>query len=1099
MAGGQRTDDRLGVFISYSREDLAFADQLEAALRLHKYDVLIDRHAISGGENWQPRLGALIRDADTVAFVLSPASAISSICQWEADEAVRLGKRILPVVCRPLGDAEPPQQLADRNYIFFYEEPKQPGSGFGTGLVRLVEALDTDVEWLREHTRLLQRASEWEAGGRDESRLLFGDSIEAAKVWAGRRPKEAPELSTLHLEYIRASEEYESRRQSEERRQLAEREKLVREAEAAQEAREAAQKREADQARRVVQRTMAGLIVSLVLGGVAAVAGWNAHLGRLEVEEKSKEVVAKSKEVEAKSLALSEANQRLSARMKLRIAPFGTKAYTVPEHWYTLATTNAASVGFIEVKDQSKWRFASTGFLIRGDVLFEPWGEELVFVTASHVVRESSRLPGRRIYFPALGEQEPTDLDRLLWISSSKDFEQAEFGGVSEGVDAAVYRLAGAPPSAVEPITRISDLETSKWPAVKFQQDANSVAGPELEKPLPLVALGASVEGFGQKDWRPDFDKFKPTLTLSLANALGIDGRLPDGKIVFTDSTTLGGSGSPIFDARDGALLAILQYGTDYSAPITGLSYAGGIPAKAVRDAIVSDAKEALALARSSLKRGDLLHAEACYTLAVSSDPASADRLMSEWASHIAAAGRNAASNKRFNSAIELFEKAIEVQPASEQTLRSDLASVHFDLAANSVGWGNEDDIRNHLEAALKLDPTKKEPANKLWFDHYLGRGTRLLNDPKKDKEAEEKFALALSHDAERESEVAKAWAGAYRRRGNDFLRQGKDSEAEAQFALALARVPELAGEIDKDWANSFFHRGNELLNTGKDAEAQTEFTKALERDPNESAAVQRAWFNTYYRRGERLLQEGKDKEASAVFENALHHAPEKESRDRIDDAWASAYFDRGKAFLRKGNDEHAEKNFTLAVERAHSSDYSRYIAEAWIKAHLERGDTFWKRGQPEAAKAQFALARERMKPFDWRGRYLQQIAAFWLHQSKSALGLTDANEAVSLNPLSVRAREIRIEIHVTMGNVEAAIADLDKLIGDGKGSIEYYYLRGKCHEHQGRTDAAIANFKVALGLAASNEHEKSLHQFARKGLRAFGVEPPVPPMPITR
>jgi hypothetical protein len=60
---------------------------------------------------------------------------------------------------------------------------KSPGSGFGTGLARLISALDTDLDWLREHTRLLQRASEWEAAGRAESRLLFGDSIAAAKAW----------------------------------------------------------------------------------------------------------------------------------------------------------------------------------------------------------------------------------------------------------------------------------------------------------------------------------------------------------------------------------------------------------------------------------------------------------------------------------------------------------------------------------------------------------------------------------------------------------------------------------------------------------------------------------------------------------------------------------------------------------------------------------------------------------------------------------------------------------------------------------------------------------------------------------------------------
>src|SRR5262245_25867014 len=108
---------KLGVFISYSRDDLKFTDQLDAALGLTGFAITIDRHGISGGEDWKRRLGNLIRDADTVVFVLSPTSATSDICRWEVEEAVRLGKRILPVLCRPLEAASPPPQLQNLNYI----------------------------------------------------------------------------------------------------------------------------------------------------------------------------------------------------------------------------------------------------------------------------------------------------------------------------------------------------------------------------------------------------------------------------------------------------------------------------------------------------------------------------------------------------------------------------------------------------------------------------------------------------------------------------------------------------------------------------------------------------------------------------------------------------------------------------------------------------------------------------------------------------------------------------------------------------------------------------------------------------------------------
>ena len=74
---------KLRVFISYSRDDLKFADQLDAALDTYGFECLIDRHGISGGEDWKRRLDKLISEADTVVFVLSPDSARSEICDWE--------------------------------------------------------------------------------------------------------------------------------------------------------------------------------------------------------------------------------------------------------------------------------------------------------------------------------------------------------------------------------------------------------------------------------------------------------------------------------------------------------------------------------------------------------------------------------------------------------------------------------------------------------------------------------------------------------------------------------------------------------------------------------------------------------------------------------------------------------------------------------------------------------------------------------------------------------------------------------------------------------------------------------------------------------
>jgi TPR repeat protein len=312
-AGRHPSSDRgkLRVFISYSRDDLKFADQLDAALNACGFECLIDRHGISGGEDWKRRLGNLISEADTIVFVLSPSSARSDICAWEVEEAARLNKRILPVNCRPLEGVSPPPRLQELNYIFFYEEPKLPDAGFGTGLAELVTALNTDFDWLREHTRYLQRAMEWDAGGRPANRLLSGGDIRAAKAWAAARPKNAPEPTVLQLDFIRASEEEAEARLSEQRKQLEE----VAAAQAARETAlhnaEEALKQAADaQRRRVRIRNIALVVVSIlaVIAGFAGLVSWTAE------QEKEQEMkLAEQQRIIAEEQKTRAEHERLTA------------------------------------------------------------------------------------------------------------------------------------------------------------------------------------------------------------------------------------------------------------------------------------------------------------------------------------------------------------------------------------------------------------------------------------------------------------------------------------------------------------------------------------------------------------------------------------------------------------------------------------------------------------------------------------------------------------------------------------------------------------------------------------------------------------------
>jgi formylglycine-generating enzyme required for sulfatase activity len=194
-------DEKTKVFISYSRKDMAFADQLEAALKPRGFQVSIDREEIYAFEDWWNRIQALIGSADTIIFVLSPdAVRPDGVALQEIDYAASLNKRFAPIVCRRVNDADVPKPLRKLNFIFF-DEPAR----FAESLDRLVEALQTDVGWIRQHTEYGEAQRRWAAAGRPGGLLLQSPTLEVAEHWIVSRPPRAPEPTLDILNYIAAS------------------------------------------------------------------------------------------------------------------------------------------------------------------------------------------------------------------------------------------------------------------------------------------------------------------------------------------------------------------------------------------------------------------------------------------------------------------------------------------------------------------------------------------------------------------------------------------------------------------------------------------------------------------------------------------------------------------------------------------------------------------------------------------------------------------------------------------------------------------------------------------------------------------------------
>lgn len=177
------------VFISYSRPDVEFAHRLHDALEQAGKDVWVDFEDIAPASPWARVVAEAIGDSDAFVFVISPESVRSAQCKVELERAVSLNKRIVPLRLRDTDPKSMPDPLSAHNWV------PQIGlfdDDFQTAFRTLITAIETDLAWVREHTRWGQKAADWEESGHDKSFLLSGAELRAAEAWLAGAPGKEP-------------------------------------------------------------------------------------------------------------------------------------------------------------------------------------------------------------------------------------------------------------------------------------------------------------------------------------------------------------------------------------------------------------------------------------------------------------------------------------------------------------------------------------------------------------------------------------------------------------------------------------------------------------------------------------------------------------------------------------------------------------------------------------------------------------------------------------------------------------------------------------------------------------------------------------------
>jgi len=184
-------------FISYSRKNIGFARLLKDAFDEQELDVWIDWQDIPPSADWLAEVYEAIENSDSFIFLISENSVVSDVCKLEIAHALKNHKRLIPVVVNEVESDRVPEPLAAINWILFTEENQFAGS-----FQKLIESIQIDQDWVRQHTLLQRRALDWYKKERSGSSLLRGQELTEAEQFlaeAAEKDLQPTELQTTFI------------------------------------------------------------------------------------------------------------------------------------------------------------------------------------------------------------------------------------------------------------------------------------------------------------------------------------------------------------------------------------------------------------------------------------------------------------------------------------------------------------------------------------------------------------------------------------------------------------------------------------------------------------------------------------------------------------------------------------------------------------------------------------------------------------------------------------------------------------------------------------------------------------------------------------
>ncbi|MEA5466221.1 toll/interleukin-1 receptor domain-containing protein [Leptothoe sp. PORK10 BA2] len=192
------------VFLAYAQADTEVMDRMRRLLRRQGLTVWSNETDIPTGEAFNLVVNRGIEEADTMVYLLSPDSLRSRYCQYELNYAMKLKKRVIPILVKPLTAADDDTQLKSLQYIDLTNNVRAEDGRLDEN--ELIKTLNQDAAYYAHHKDLLVKALKWKRQQKNTSVLLRGYDLRQAEAWLKTAQGRLSHPATdYHQEFIQAS------------------------------------------------------------------------------------------------------------------------------------------------------------------------------------------------------------------------------------------------------------------------------------------------------------------------------------------------------------------------------------------------------------------------------------------------------------------------------------------------------------------------------------------------------------------------------------------------------------------------------------------------------------------------------------------------------------------------------------------------------------------------------------------------------------------------------------------------------------------------------------------------------------------------------